>query len=221
MKKTILLILSAFLFATFPLSSAASAFSNKGEVTVKQEVKTENTYLKSVEIIEGENIYTYQYKGIELSGNAEMTEAEVKEKLVAVKEMIKGKEKEPANRADDDFTSYVIPTDEFPGSVTYGPYYKTYDNKTEQEAANLIVAWVSTKVPGFISKSGFGVYLFNKLTGWTSTIFKPTYVGAWQSKSYNASLGLYEYHNTIVHFTSSSYSTPKSVSYYVVYRATY
>ncbi|PUB08200.1 hypothetical protein [Paenisporosarcina sp. OV554] len=220
MKKPILLILSALLFATFPLSSA-SAFSNKEKVTVKQEVKTENTYLKSVETIEGENIYTYQYQGIELTGNAEITEAEVKEKLVEVEEMIKGKEQEPADRAGDDFTSYVIPTDEFPGSITAGPYYRTYDNKTEQEAANLIVAWVTTKVPGFISKSGYAVYLVNKLTAWTGAIFKPTYVGAWQSKGYNASLGLYEYHNTIVHFTSSSYSTPKSVSYYVVYRATY
>lgn len=217
MKKPILIILSAFLFASLPLSSAG-AFSNKGEVTNKQAVHKENTYLKSVETIEDENVYTYKYQGIELTGNEEFTEAEIEVKLAEVKEMLKGNDEKPA-KAGDDFTAYVIPTDEFPGSITHGPYYRNYDNKTEQEAANLIVAWVSTKVPGFINKSAFGVYLFNKLTGWAGTIFKPTYVGAWQSRSYNASLGLYEYHNTVVHFTDSTRKTAKSVSYYVVYRA--
>jgi len=220
MKKPILLILSTIIFASLPLSSA-SALSSKEQVTTKQEIKKENTYFKSVETIEGENIYTYNYKGIELTGNEEITEAEVKERFAEVEEMIKGKQNEPTDKAGDDFTTYYVPVESFPGSVTAGPYYRTYDNTTEQEATNLIVAWVSTKVPGFIAKDAFGVYLFNKLTGWAGSIFKTTYVGSWQSKSYNANLGLYEYHNTIIHFTDSSYSTPKSISYYVVYRAKY
>jgi hypothetical protein len=210
MKLFTVLILCLILLATVPLMSVGAQGSESN-----QEIKLENKYFKSKESVDNEEIYTYKYQGVEVSGNYQLSEQEVVDKLSEVKEMIMFEKK----KKEDEFSTNYVPRETFPGSVVAGPYYKAYDNTTERAAADLIAAWVSTKVPGFLSKSTFVNYLVSKLTNWSSHI-NDTYVGAWQSKSYSSYYDLYEYHNTIVHFTDSDYDTPKNVSYYVVYRDT-
>lgn len=210
MKKITVFILCSILIATVSLTSVG-AYQNQGGKS-NQEIKLENKFFKFKESVDNEDIYTYKYKGVEISGNYLLSEQEVVDKLAEVKEMIKFQKKEK-----DEFTTSYIPVETFPGSVVAGPYYRSYDNTNERMTADLIAAWVSTKIPYFLSKELYINFLVNKLTDWSSSIVD-TYVGTWQSKSFSSYYDLYEYHNTVVHFTDSSYSDLKSVAYYVVYR---
>ncbi|MDF2067466.1 hypothetical protein [Bacillus sp. Cr_A10] len=214
MKKGLTVLLSSALILSVPLTSASAV----GQQPIQQDFIS--SYLQTTEVFEEETIYTYLHNGIEISSNVQLTDSQVTQKLDQVKELSSKKSKNLSKSNDlTEITPYVqLPVDMYPGTITAGPYYDSYDNAIYREAADLLVAWVTTKVPAFLSKSTFTNYVTSKFLGWSSAI-KDTYVGSWQSKSWNPSLGLYEYHNTIVHYEDSQFRTPRTVTYYVVYRA--
>jgi hypothetical protein len=193
----------------------AFIFPFGGSASANEPTSLNNKYLKSSELIDGETFYTYKYKGVEISGNSVLTE----EQTEGILSSIKKKEKEPKD-VDGGISTYYVPVPEFPGYIVDGPYKRHYDNSDVRFTAEAVTAWVGTKIPAWISKNAFLNFAFNRLTGWANNI-EDTYAVTYITKAYSDYHGLYEYYGTLVHYTDSSYSTPKEVQYYVVDREPY
>jgi len=207
LKKVFTVLLSSAILLSVPISSASAQEKQSFQITA------ESNYLKQVELIDGERMYTHLYDGVEITGNVLLTDNQVISKLEEANAI------ELSNEVSNEIRPLIdLDPDPYPGTIVAGPLYQNFSNATARETANYAVAWVATKVPRFISKSTFGNYVVTKFLGFSA--ISPTHVGSWQSRSYNNSLKLYEYHNTIVHYEDSQFRTPKSVHYYVVYRDT-
>lgn len=145
-----------------------------------KDVNNKNIYFKYSEVVNGETFYTYEYNGIEFSGNRTLSEKQLKDLSTGISgnhiNLINND-----NLGDIELGTFYIPRDQFPGSIVAGPYYRHYDNSAIRQTADLIVAWVSTKIPKFLSKSTVFNYVLSDLTKWTDAI-KDTYVGTWVTK---------------------------------------
>lgn len=150
-----------------------------------------------------EKEYTYDYNGIEIVSNEKLTEQEINSLMETI-----------LSKDPGDIQPSFIPEPE-PGAILVdGPEYNVNDNTDVREVSNLIVAWVSTKIPGPLSKSTLFNWVFSKLTGWTDEI-EDTYSGSWVSKSWSTYYQGYKYYTTLVHYSDDTFSEPISVQYYM------
>lgn len=166
--------------------------------------------LKNDEVIEiipeEEVVYSYIYNGIEFTGNTELDEQALKNLYdLVIDEGISQRADEPGGGN---------------GVKIHEPMYKSYKNNYEKEIANLFVAHIVTRIPIKITSSTLGNYIFNTLTGWATGKIEPQHVGSWVTRSWSDYYDLYLYHATLVHYTDSTFKTPKKVQYWEVNRST-
>lgn len=84
------------------------------------------------------------------------------------------------------------------------PIYRTYQNKTVKAAAEVMTAYIVSKLPGKITKNPLLNWFVTKMTKLTDGI-KPTYVGSWVWESQGSR------YVTLVHYKDDSYSEPIDV----------
>lgn len=186
------------------LSLVSPAFAEKNE---------EKENVKKIEVAneQKEAKFKYNYKGIEFSGDTELTKDQLSDLYASVmaqsQEAIKTpKSAEIGPMVNDPGSSYVsvIP-----------PTYKTYTNTGTKLAADAITFYLVSKAPKPVQTTTMGAWVLNKLSGWVDSI-QPTYVGAWTSTTYDNYSDMRRYYETLVHYQNSNYTTPLSVQYYDV-----
>lgn|SRR5690606_20179110 len=154
-----------------------------------------NSNIKVIE--EGFSTFIYEYNGIEISGDTKLSEEQIINMYnAAMNEKVDIMGVDPGNTQ-----VIVIP-----------PMYKTYKNTGAKAAAELLSAYIIKKAPEKAKKSTFGAWVLNKLTGWAKV--ETTYVGMWTTSSYSSYEQKRVYHNTLVHYKNSNYTTPKSIQYW-------
>lgn len=152
---------------------------------------------------EEEQIFIYEYNGIEFSGNVELTQEQLSNMYAEVMgSPTESSEIGVMGRNPDGSTVIVVK-----------PTYRTYKNKGAKAAAELLSAYIISKAPKPVKTSVFGGWVLTKLSGWANAI-KPTYVGAWVTSSWSRAENKRLYFNTLVHYKKSNYTQPKSVQYW-------
>lgn len=166
-----------------------------------------NTYLyKFTTVQNNSTTFTYNVNGVSINSDKELT---VNEQNSIYKLAAMGKYNS---------SSVIQPFGHIiggSGEIAYGPKYESYTNKTEKAIAELIAAWLVSKVP--IKKlSGdkkfFAGYILGKISGWVKSLFEPTYVGYWTTKAPDG-YGLYHYYLTVVHYSDDTFTQPIDVQY--------
>lgn len=148
--------------------------------------------------------FSYIYNGVKINSDKELTATEQNE----IYRMVTTGKSESSNIKP---FGHIIGGS---GELVHGPKYVTYENKTERAIAELIAAWLVSKIPvAKLSgdKKFFTGYILGKISGWVKSLIKPTYVGYWTTKAYAD--GLYHYYLTVVHYSDDTFTQPIDVEY--------
>lgn len=151
-------------------------------------------------------LYSYEYKGIEFTGDTELSQDELE---IMYNDIIN-----PSSNSNGEITTFA----EDHGSSmvrVVPPYYRTYKNTGYRAAAELTTLYLISKTPKKLKRTTLGIWIIGKFQGWTNAI-KPTYVGSWISSSWSNYQNKRVYHATLVHFKKSNYTSPTSVQYWDV-----
>ncbi|POZ56453.1 hypothetical protein LYSIN_01236 [Lysinibacillus sphaericus] len=187
--------------------------------TAFAEERVGETYVESsTEINPESSEYSYVYEGINFTSNVELEELELQDLYSEVMRNSLGSEAITPMTVD---AISPMTVDIGSNSTTViKPEYKTFKNTIEKAAVDLLIAIILTKLPLKISGSVLATYYIGKLTGWISGSVKTVYAGSWVSRSWSEYDKTYIYKATLVHYTDSTYNTPKDVAYYEVGRST-
>ncbi|WHY63275.1 hypothetical protein [Cytobacillus firmus] len=197
MKKVQKIALTGLLTGTLLIGTASSTLADSIE-NIPTDAKNVNE----------NKPFSYNYKGIKFTGDTALTEQELEEMYNSL-------------NLEDSSGIGTYAEDGGNGSVrVVAPYYRTYTNAWAQETANLVVAYIATKLPLKITQSTFRTYVVNKLLGWATNLIQKQYVGSWVTRQYSDYAKMYIYRATLVHYTDSSYSKAKEVQYWEVNRST-
>lgn len=111
--------------------------------------------------------------------------------------------KNPFNNGEVIYTPnyYENPSD---AKIIVKPIYRTYTNETTKAVAEIMVAYLVSKLPTKITKNTLLNWFVTKMTKMTDSIH-PTYVGSWMWTSGGRTYA------TLVHYTDGNYSTPQKV----------
>lgn len=108
----------------------------------------------------------------------------------------------------------VVPQDPYSGTITVGPYYRTYQNM-EVRAAVSALAWIlserlklSTFRSGVMAGGAFGA---------TEFLITPQHVGTWRYKAWNPNVRRYEEFSTVVNFRYGNFTSPYKVQTYSMF----
>ncbi|MBM6616950.1 hypothetical protein [Bacillus suaedaesalsae] len=158
--------------------------------------------------------FTYYYNGVKFVSDKELTEEMIQDLYnQAVSPSASSiTSKSLSNTIDE--PGYVIPNEGGSRMLT-DKIYRTYDNTDVEIAAGIIAALLLKKAPAKFSQSRYEAFITVPMTAWLLS-FNDTYVGSWQTESYNSYNRLYEQKNTIVHYRYGNYTSPMEVQYYSV-----
>lgn len=140
-------------------------------------------------------IYTYEYNGIEFTGDTELSEEELKS---IYDDVMNTSVQSSLNEKNTGIGLFALD----PGSTqvkVVPPYYRTYKNTGWKVASELITAYLISKMPKKVKGTAFGIWIAGKLQGWASNV-KSTYVGSWVTSSWSPSANKRVYHATLVHY---------------------
>lgn len=167
--------------------------------------------------IQNAPLYTYEYNGIEFSGNVQLSPEELKamynDVLGTPSNLLSKSSTSSASNASNGSVSILAEDNGSSYVKESSTYYRTYKNTTVKIAAELATAFIISKTPKKIRSSTFGAWMFGKFQGWVSGD-KTTYVGSWISSTWSSYQNKRLYKATVVHYKNSNYTTPLSVQYY-------
>lgn len=126
----------------------------------------------------------------------------------------KGQNIEGSISPDSISTNVYVPTSPYSGTITIGPYYRTYSN-IEARAAIAALSWILTerlKLTKFRS-----AVLAGASFGASESLVPPTHVGTWRYKAYDPNVKRYREFATVVHFKYGSFTSPTKVQTYPMF----
>lgn len=159
--------------------------------------------------------FTYNYNGIEISSNVELTKEMQSQLFNKIDE--KGSDFQEIGGI---VTPNYVPGPSYPGYIIQPEVNRYHSNETIKSVADYFSGWVLEPINYaaerlLLDKIGLTKHIVSELTTWTDNI-GPTYTGAWTSEAYSSYSGLYEQYATLVHYESSDYNTPLKVQYWQV-----
>ncbi|AMX01167.1 hypothetical protein [Rummeliibacillus stabekisii] len=104
-------------------------------------------------------------------------------------------------------------------AITVVPAKKThYDNSGVRDAADIVTAWLGTKIPVKLTEKTYRNYLVSKFTDFSSLI-KDTYVETYVIRTWSEYDQMYLFKSTVVHYSDSHYDKINSVNYREINRS--
>lgn len=107
-----------------------------------------------------------------------------------------------------------VPSDPYSGTITVGPYNRTYSN-IETRAAVTALSWILAEKLK-LSKFRSGVLAAGTF-GATEFVITPKHVGTWRYKAYDPNVKRYREFATVVHYRYGSFTSPYRVQTYPMF----
>lgn len=107
-----------------------------------------------------------------------------------------------------------VPSDPYSGTITVGPYKRTYSNM-ETRLAISALSWILSerlKLSSFRSAAIAGGTFVT-----TEFIITPKHVGTWRYKAYDPNVKRYREFATVVHYKYGSFTSPYKVQTYPMF----
>jgi len=107
-----------------------------------------------------------------------------------------------------------VPSSPYSGTITIGPYNRTYSNMETRLAVSALSWILSERLKLSMFRSGA---LAGGTFGATEFIITPKHVGTWRYKAYDPNVKRYREFATVVHYRYGSFTSPYKVQTYPMF----
>lgn len=205
-KKSLILLTSAL-----AISSMASPALAANQVNTQHQ-----TYELQEQLIDEEVIQ--EFDGITFHSSEQLSE----EHMLLIIEMsqnssltsLKNQNITSAIAPDPVSTNVYVPSSPYSGTITIGPYNRTYSNMKTRLAVSALSWILSERLKLNKLRSGS---LAAGTFGATEFVIKPTHVGTWRYKAYDPNVKRYREFATVVHYKYGSFTSPYKVQTYPMF----
>lgn len=181
MKKIVNLLVCTCMVSSILLIPAQAAQTNQKQEESSTSIELSD--LDTVEYVDEENVYKYG---------------------IADNYLQWGDFKNVLDNSNDGTMTLYEPSIGSNVTIVVQPIYRTYKNTGLKAAAEIITAYLVSKLPGKITKNPLLNWCVEKMTDFSSAI-KTTYVGSWVWESDG------DEYVTLVHYKDSTYKDPIKV----------